>query len=104
MLQSGLGHGETGKPANNWNLNALAGAGTIRSTANDMLRALKADMGIDQSLAAAMKRAQQPRSDRAKTMRIGLAWITTYNPLAQRYDRRLQKLCRDEIRIPPMNQ
>ena len=69
-----------------------------------MLRALKADMGIDQSLAAAMKRAQQPRSDRAKTMRIGLTWITTYNPLAQQHDRRLQKLSRDEIRIPRMNQ
>jgi hypothetical protein len=43
-----------------------------------MLRYLKANMGIDQSpLAAAMKLAQQPRSDMGKIMRIGLAWITT---------------------------
>jgi hypothetical protein len=35
-------------------------------------------MGIDLSpLAAAMKLAQQPRSDMTKTMRIGLAWMTT---------------------------
>jgi D-alanyl-D-alanine-carboxypeptidase/D-alanyl-D-alanine-endopeptidase len=35
-------------------------------------------MGIDQSsLAAAMKLAQQPRSDFTKTIRIGLAWMTT---------------------------
>jgi serine-type D-Ala-D-Ala carboxypeptidase/endopeptidase len=60
------------------NTDALVGAGAIRSTANDMLRYLKANMGIDPSpLAAAMKLAQQPRSDMSKTMRIGLAWMTT---------------------------
>lgn len=72
------GHDNTGKAANNWDFDALAGAGAVRSTANDMLRYLKANMGIDQSpLAAAMKLAQRPRSDMAKTVRIGLAWITT---------------------------
>jgi CubicO group peptidase (beta-lactamase class C family) len=72
------GHDATGKATKNWNLDALAGAGAIRSTVNDMLRYLKADMGIDQSpLTAAMKLARRPRSQMAKTMRIGLAWITT---------------------------
>src|SRR5262245_56339300 len=72
------GHDDTGKPAENWDLDALAGAGALRSTAHDMLRYLRANMGIDPSpLAAAMKLAQRPRSDMAKTMRIGLAWITT---------------------------
>ena len=48
----------------NWDFDALAGAGAIRSTANDMLRYLKANMGIDPSpLAAAMKLAQEPRSE-----------------------------------------
>jgi serine-type D-Ala-D-Ala carboxypeptidase/endopeptidase len=43
-----------------------------------MLSYLKANMGIDQSpLAAAMKVAQRPRSNMAKTTRIGLAWMTT---------------------------
>jgi CubicO group peptidase (beta-lactamase class C family) len=72
------GHDDAGKAAENWDFDALAGAGALRSTAHDMLRYLKANMGIDQSpLSDAMKFAQQPRSNMAKTMRIGLAWITT---------------------------
>ena len=72
------GHDHTGKASNSLDVDALAGAGAVRSTANDMLRYLKANMGIDRSLlAAAMTFAQQPRRDMAKTMRIGLAWITT---------------------------
>jgi CubicO group peptidase (beta-lactamase class C family) len=72
------GHDQTGTTAKNWDIDALAGAGAIRSTANDMLRYLKANMGIDQSpLGAAMKLAQQPRRDMTRTMRIGLAWMTT---------------------------
>ena len=56
----------------------MAGAGAIRSTANDLLRYMKANMGIDQSpLAAAMKLAQQPLGDMNKTNRIGLAWMTS---------------------------
>jgi len=72
------GHDATGQAAKNWDIDALAGAGAIRSTSNDMLRYLRANMGIDPSpLAAAMKLAQQPRSDMPKTSRIGLAWMTT---------------------------
>lgn len=72
------GHAVTGNAAKNWDFDALAGAGAIRSTANDMLRYLKANMGLDHSpLAAAMKLAQRPRSGVTKTMRIGLAWMTT---------------------------
>jgi CubicO group peptidase (beta-lactamase class C family) len=72
------GHDDAGKATKNWDFDTLAGAGAMRSTANDMLRYLKANMGVDQSpLAAAMKLAQQPRSDFTKTIRIGLAWMTT---------------------------
>jgi CubicO group peptidase (beta-lactamase class C family) len=72
------GHDDTGKAAKNWEFAALAGAGAIRSTANDMVRYLKANMGIAASpLADAMKLAQQPRRDMAKGIRIGLAWMTT---------------------------
>jgi CubicO group peptidase (beta-lactamase class C family) len=72
------GHFYTGEAANNWDFDALAGAGAIRSTANDMLRYLKANMGVEQSpLTAAMKLAQQPRRNMGQTNRIGLAWITT---------------------------
>jgi hypothetical protein len=76
------GYDATGQAAKNWDIDALAGAGALRSTANDMLRYLKANMGVDQppssaAMAAAMKLAQQPRSDVSKAMRIGLAWMTT---------------------------
>jgi serine-type D-Ala-D-Ala carboxypeptidase/endopeptidase len=72
------GHLYTGGTAKNWDFDALAGTGAIRSTANDMLRYLKANMGIDGSpLAAAMKLARQPRRKVGETMRIGLAWTTT---------------------------
>jgi serine-type D-Ala-D-Ala carboxypeptidase/endopeptidase len=72
------GHDQTGNPAANWDLGVLAGAGAIRSTANDMLRYLKANMGIDQTpLADAMKYAQEPRREFETNLRIGLAWMTT---------------------------
>lgn len=73
------GHDNSGKPVKNWDLgDAMAAAGALRSTANDMLRYLKASMGVDPSpLAAAMTLAQQPRSDVGKAGRIGLAWMIT---------------------------
>src|SRR5262249_2567355 len=40
------GHDDTGKAAKNWDFDALAGAGAIHATANDLLRYLKANMGI----------------------------------------------------------
>jgi serine-type D-Ala-D-Ala carboxypeptidase/endopeptidase len=58
------GHDDTGKAAKTWDFDSLAGAGAIRSTANDMLRYLKANMDIAPSpLSDAMKLAQQPRTD-----------------------------------------
>ena len=72
------GHDDAGRAAKNWDLDALAGAGALRSTANDMLRYLKANMGIGSSpLAAAMSLAQQARSDVAKAMHVGLAWVVS---------------------------
>ena len=72
------GHDSMGNGVKNWDFDALAETGAIRSTANDLLRYMKANMGIDQSpLAAAMKLAQQPLSDAYKANRIGLAWMTS---------------------------
>jgi serine-type D-Ala-D-Ala carboxypeptidase/endopeptidase len=71
------GHDYTGKAANYFDTDALVGTGAICSTANDMLCDLKANMGVDESPLAAIKLAQQPRHDMNKTMRIGLAWMTT---------------------------
>ena len=72
------GHDASGKLVKNWDIDALAGAGAIRSTASDMLRYLKANMGAGApSLTKAMKFAQQPRGDVDQGNRIGLAWMTT---------------------------
>jgi D-alanyl-D-alanine-carboxypeptidase/D-alanyl-D-alanine-endopeptidase len=72
------GHDNMGNPAKNWDFDVLAGTGAMRSTANDMLRYLKANMGIDPSLPAdAMKLAQTPLSEAFKTNHIGLAWMTS---------------------------
>ena len=72
------GHDETGAPVENWDLAALAGAGAIHSTVNDMLRYLRANLGVDHTPSAdSMKYAQQPRRDAPHNMRIGLAWNTT---------------------------
>jgi CubicO group peptidase (beta-lactamase class C family) len=73
------GHRKTGAPEKNWDLGVLAGCGGIRSTADDMLRYLKANMGIDQPpLMAAMKFAQQPRAEMNQNSRIGLGWYTNW--------------------------
>lgn len=71
------GHDEAGRPAKNWDFDALAGAGAIRSTAHDMLRYLRAAMGDDGPSAQVMMAAEQPRREMTKSTRVGLAWITT---------------------------
>jgi D-alanyl-D-alanine-carboxypeptidase/D-alanyl-D-alanine-endopeptidase len=68
------GHDANGKATKSWDFEVLAGVGANRSTGDDMLRCLKANIGIDQTrFGAAMKFAQRPRSEITKTMRIGLA-------------------------------
>ena len=51
------GHDETGKPADNFELPAIGGAGAIRSTVNDMLKFVAANLGLTPSpLAPVCKR------------------------------------------------
>lgn len=75
------GHNEAGAPAANWDFDAFAGAGAIRSSVNDMLLYLRANMGVDRTqLADAMTFAHTPRADIPdRVNRIGLAWMT-YTP------------------------
>lgn len=76
------GHDADGKPAKNWDFDVLAGAGAIKSSANDMVRYLRANMGVDKTvLLPAMKLAQTPRADMDKDERVGLAWITRTTPM-----------------------
>ena len=71
------GHDGRLRPATNWDLPVLAGAGALRSTVNDLLTFLEANLGLRKSpLHQAMELARMPqRSDPVLGMDIGLGWI-----------------------------
>jgi CubicO group peptidase (beta-lactamase class C family) len=82
------GHSADRLPAAPWDWDALAGAGAIRSTAEDLLTYLdaelhpatavpagRADLPAAATLAAALRRTQELRSDAAPPMRIAMAWL-----------------------------
>ncbi len=70
------GHNEIGKPVKNWDIPALAGAGALHSTTDDLLNFLAANLGLTQSdLSAAMQRAQTvQRPTETPVLKIGLGW------------------------------
>lgn len=75
------GHDEKGQPAKHWTFDALGGAGALLSDGDDMLRYLKANMGVLKTpLAAAMQLVYKPRRDIGGDDRIGLAWMTHHTP------------------------
>lgn len=78
------GHDAEHRPAHAWDLDALAGAGAIRSTADDMLTYLEANLhpesvegkGADgKTIAAALNLQHELRADSLPGMKIGLAWL-----------------------------
>jgi CubicO group peptidase (beta-lactamase class C family) len=78
-MQSQLarGHDNSGKPANNWDIPTLAGAGALRSNAEDMLKFLDANLATDAGpLTIAMQSSHRPRVDTGETTKIGLNWFT----------------------------
>lgn len=75
------GYDENLKPAMNWNFSILSGTGGLRSTANDLLKFLSANLGLTKSsLWPAMRLAQTPRQKTApsSSFQIGLGWQLTY--------------------------
>jgi D-alanyl-D-alanine-carboxypeptidase/D-alanyl-D-alanine-endopeptidase len=70
------GHNQALKPVPNWDLPALAGAGALRSTANDMLRFLAACLGYTKSpLAPAMAAMRKERrATGVAGLEIALGW------------------------------
>ena len=75
-----LGHDEQGKVVPNWDIPALAGAGAIRSTTNDMLKFLEANVHPERgALERAMAFAHEERAP-AGGMKIGLNWLTSHTP------------------------
>jgi CubicO group peptidase (beta-lactamase class C family) len=70
-----VGHAATGYVTPNWDLPTLAGAGALRSTVNDMLTFLAANLGSGPAaLRADLESTHIPRHDTGKTGQIGLAW------------------------------
>jgi serine-type D-Ala-D-Ala carboxypeptidase/endopeptidase len=79
-MQSRLatGHDGSGNPVANWDIPTLAGAGAIRSTANDMAKFLAANLDSTAGqVAMALAHAHGPFRDAGTpAMRVGLAWLT----------------------------
>jgi serine-type D-Ala-D-Ala carboxypeptidase/endopeptidase len=72
------------RASNPWDLNAMSGAGAIRSTAGDMLTYLEAQLhpeslklasGSGATLPDAIRLTHQLRADAMPGMRIGFAWL-----------------------------
>jgi CubicO group peptidase (beta-lactamase class C family) len=79
-----LGHDAEHRPAHAWDLDALAGAGAIRSSAPDMLKYLEANLhpesvkaaaGTGATLSAALAMQHELRADAMGRMKIGFAWL-----------------------------
>jgi CubicO group peptidase (beta-lactamase class C family) len=74
-----LGHDEQGNVVKNWDIPTLAGAGAIRSTANDMLKFLEANLHPERgAVERAMDLAHQRRAP-AGNMDIGLNWLRAHS-------------------------
>jgi CubicO group peptidase (beta-lactamase class C family) len=71
------GHDAKHNPAHAWDLDALAGAGAIRSTVSDMLAYLDANLHPEKvpPMAAALNLYHELRADVAPGMRIAFAWL-----------------------------
>jgi D-alanyl-D-alanine-carboxypeptidase/D-alanyl-D-alanine-endopeptidase len=65
-------------PAHAWDFDVLAGAGALRSTANDMLTYLEANLHPEKSrttLSSALIQAHELRADVGPDTRIAFAWL-----------------------------
>lgn len=73
------------QPASYWDMPTLAGAGALRSTANDLLRFLAAELGYAESpLRTAMAAQLVPREPTGMTgVDVALGWHITSNPTRQ---------------------
>jgi CubicO group peptidase (beta-lactamase class C family) len=64
------GHTPDGGRVANWDIPTLAGCGALRSTANDMLKFLAANLGDDPEI----RLSHAPCADVEQGMKIGLGW------------------------------
>lgn len=79
------GHDARGNVVANWDMDALAGAGGLRSTVDDLLRFVAANLAPDDGpLGKALALAQGPRFDSGSGDRVGLAWQLLRDPYSHR--------------------
>jgi serine-type D-Ala-D-Ala carboxypeptidase/endopeptidase len=70
------------RPARNWDLETLAGAGGIRSTVNDMIKFIRANLASDDSeVSRAMRLSHEKRITLEDGKSMGLAWNISRNGL-----------------------
>lgn len=70
------GHNALGEPVPHWDLSVLAGAGALRSSAEDMLKFAAAALRAG-PLQEALALAMQPRASAGQpALRIGLGWVS----------------------------
>jgi serine-type D-Ala-D-Ala carboxypeptidase/endopeptidase len=71
------GHDESGKVVSNWDIPTLPAMGALRSSANDMLKYLAANMDpSSKPLGEVFAMAHEPRATMDEETRVGLAWQT----------------------------
>ncbi|HSB09399.1 MAG TPA: serine hydrolase [Blastocatellia bacterium] len=70
------GHNGALQPVPNWDIPTLAGAGALRSTVNDMLKFVAANIGLLKSpLASAMQKTHRPQHETGTAgLEVGLGW------------------------------
>jgi D-alanyl-D-alanine-carboxypeptidase/D-alanyl-D-alanine-endopeptidase len=75
------GHNSRGQQVSNWDLPTLAGAGALRSTAEDMLTFLAANLAppasVPDTLSRAIRRSHDPHFTISGSRRWGLLWGVT---------------------------
>lgn len=70
------GHNSALAPVANWEFSALAGAGALRSTANDLMKFLRGCMNpTDEPVGAALKMTLAERRPRASERDVALGWF-----------------------------
>jgi CubicO group peptidase (beta-lactamase class C family) len=76
QTRTATGHDQAGKTAMNWEIPTLAGAGALRSTTNDMLNFVAANLGLIKSdLSPAMQKTHLVRNlTGVNNLEIGLGW------------------------------
>lgn len=72
-----IGHDENGTPVKNWDITTLAGAGALRSSVNDLLIFITANLGLTETdLASAIGQTHQIKATTDRfNLNIALGWL-----------------------------